>query len=159
MLANEDGTSAMIENCLKLYKNGIKKTNQTLSLTLLFMVTFTLIGLVSSVYTSITFAFFSGNNFGYANTIIAVGYVIFSATNLWTVCYLNALSQKVSDQVTELREKLTDCSNLEQSVEQSKSKAIQLLNLFHGFDCCGFVTLGRPLLSSIITTVVTYTII
>ena len=123
------------------------------------MITFTLIGLVSSVYSSITFAFFSGNNSGFASTIVAVGYVIFSAINLWTICYLNALSQKVSDQVTELREKLTNCSNLEQSVQQSKSNAIQLLNLFHGFDCCGYVTLGRPLLSSIITTVVTYTII
>ena len=147
----------MIENCLKLYKNGIKKASKTLSTTLLFIMSCALISLVSSLYTS--FACFTGYNDGSGSTIVSVGYIIYSATNFCTICYLNALSQKVSNQLMKLLEQLTNLSNLDASAEQSKSQAIQLFNLFHGFDCCGFVTLGRPLLTSIITTIVTYTII
>ena len=58
----EDNFSKILENCFTLYKNGIKKVNQTLSLTLLFMITFALIGLVSSVYTTLSFIFFTGKN-------------------------------------------------------------------------------------------------
>ena len=65
----------------------------------------------------------------------------------------------MSDQVIELREQLTNLCNSDPNIEQSKTKACQLLHLFHGFDCSGYVTLGRPVLTSILTTVLTYTII
>ena len=51
MEEQEENFSNILGNCFSIYKNGIKKVNQTLSLTLLFMITFTLIGLVSSMYT------------------------------------------------------------------------------------------------------------
>ena len=157
---NQDMNTMMImENCLSLYKNGIKKVNQELSLTLFLITTFILIMLVTSFYISISFAFFSGSNGGIQSKMVAAGYLCFSVAKLWSLCYLNSFSQKVSDQVMELREQLTNLSNLEPIVEQSRSKAVQLLNLFHGFDGCGFITFGRPLLTSILTSVVTYTII
>ena len=159
MITNEEGASAIIENCLKLYKNGIKKANKTLSTTLLFIMSFTLTSLVSELYITISFACFTGYNDGSGSTIVSIGYIIYSATNFCTICYLNALSQKVSNHLMKLLEQLTNLSNLDASAEHSKSQAIKLFNLFHGFDCCGFVTLGRPLLTSIITTIVTYTII
>ena len=137
----------------------MKKANQTLSRTLLTIITFSLIGLVSSLYTTISLGCFTENPNGYGSDISAIGYIIYSACFLWATCHLNALSQRVSDQVVELREQLTNITNSNTSIEQSKTKAIQLLHLFHGFDCCGFVTLGRPVLTSILTTVVTYTII
>ena len=69
------------------------------------------------------------------------------------------MSQKLSDQVMEVQEQLTSLSNLNSITDQSMSKAVQLLNMFYGFNCFEFVTLGRPLLTSTLTTVVTYTII
>ena len=72
---------------------------------------------------------------------------------------LNSLSQKLSDQVMELREQIKSLSNLNSITDQSKSKAVQLLNTFHSFNCCGFMTLERPILTLILITVVTYTII
>ena len=157
---NQDMNTTMImENCSSLYKNGIKKVNQELSLTLFPITTFILIMLVTAFYISISFAFFSGSNGGIQSKMVAAGYLCFSVAKLWSLCYLNSFSQKVSDQVMELREQLTNLSNLEPIVEQSRSKAVQLLNLFHGFDGCGFITFGRPLLTSILTSVVTYTII
>ena len=62
MEEQEENFSNILENCFSLYKNGIKKVNQTLSLTLLFMITFALIGLVSSIYTTLSFTFFTGKN-------------------------------------------------------------------------------------------------
>ena len=108
---------------------------------------------------TISLGFFPKNSNGYGSTISTIGYMIYSVTFLWTVCQLNALSQRVSDQVIELREQLTNLCNSDPNIEQSKTKACQLLHLFHGFDCCGYVTLGRPVLTSILTTVLTYTII
>ena len=159
LMAEEENVAIVMENCLMLYKNGIKKANQTLSAKLLTIITFSLIGLVSSLYTTISLGCFTKNPDGYGSTISTVGYIIYSATFLWTVCQLNALSQRVSDQVIELREQLTNLCNSDPNIEQSKTKACQLLHLFHGFDCSGYVTLGRPVLTSILTTVLTYTII
>ena len=62
MEEQEEDFSNILGNCFSIYKNGIKKVNQTLSLTLLFMITFALIGLVSSIYTTLSFTFFTGKN-------------------------------------------------------------------------------------------------
>ena len=68
---------------------------------------------------------------GLGSTINAIGYIIYSATNFCIICYFNNLSQKVSDQLMELREQLTYLSKLDANFEKSKTQAaIQLLNLF-----------------------------
>ena len=86
-------------------------------------------------------------------------------------CYLISMatmSQSVTDKVSDLKEILigiksngslltekVDAKTLQYSIED----AAKILDRFQGFDCGGFFTLGKPLLTSITATFATYFII
>ena len=72
-----------------------------------------------------------------------------------TFC-LNDMSQNVFKDVQILKDKLL---TLDWSQNQNKLAIAHLLDSFKGFDCNGFFSLGRPLLTSVTSNFVTYLII
>ena len=129
---------------------------------------FILIGLVTEAYVAISF-FFSENN-GSKGLEIALFASLLSFCGIMTfnLILFNSLSNKLMMKVKDLKEALIEIKSdyvvkVENEngsmVECSKNEALQFLDLFQGFDCCGFFTMGRPLLASIGATYATYSII
>lgn len=162
LCTQEENALLIIDECLELHRKGLKPANKIFSLTLFFVMSFVCLGLIASVYGTITFCscvFQTDAAMQNAGVIILTsGYVVYSLKLLFTLCYLNALSHRVSLKVKELIELL-----LELETRSSKTayfdKVIRILWFFRGFDCNGFFTLGKPQMTSITATLVTYIII
>ena len=88
-----------------------------------------------------------------------------SALVLWI---LNKQSEDIKQDLEKLKEDIRNISVIDDFVEingnfhlesYARQNLIDTLSEFQGFDACGFVTLGKPLLSSIFANFITYLII
>ena len=88
-----------------------------------------------------------------------------SALVLWI---LNKQSEDIKQDLGKLKEDIRNISVIDDFVEingnfhlesYARQNLIDTLSEFQGFDACGFVTLGKPLLSSIFANFITYLII
>lgn len=162
MCTKEEKSRLIIDECLELHRKGLKAANRTLTMNLFFIVTFYSLGFIVALYNTLSF---TGKVFQLESleenrgmVILTFGYVVYSFRLLFTLCYLNALSHRVSLKVKELEEVLLEVELL--STNRSNfDRVMETLRSFKGFNCYGFFTLGRPHLTSITTTFFTYIII
>ena len=70
-----------------------------------------------------------------------------------TICYINFLSQDVTNSLQELAECISESQITD---ENWKVITIQRINLFEGFDGHGFFTLGRSHLTSVMSNFITF---
>ena len=137
------------EECLDLINYGLFEANRIFSTTLLGLISLILTMITVGTYLLVSFLLnFDGHELG--NILTMVGYSLYSFTFIFYLYAINNRCQKVMDQVKCLKTRL---------IQQKQPEAAQMLDSFKGFDCCGFFMLGRPLLTSITATFVTYFII
>ena len=73
-----------------------------------------------------------------------------------TLCYINFLSQDVTNNLQELAEYISEARITD---ENWKVITIQRINSFEGFDGYGFFTLGRSHLTSVVSNFITFIIV
>ena len=73
-----------------------------------------------------------------------------------TICYINFLSQDVTNSLQELAECISESQITD---ENWKVITIQRINSFEGFDGYGFFTLGRSHLTSVVSNFITFIIV
>ena len=73
-----------------------------------------------------------------------------------TICYINFLSQDVTNSLQELAECISESQITN---ENWKVITIQRINSFEGFDGYGFFTLGRSHLTSVVSNFITFIIV
>ena len=73
-----------------------------------------------------------------------------------TLCYINFLSQDVTNNLQKLAECISDARITD---ENWKVIAIQRINSFEGFNGHGFFTLGRSHLTSVVSNFITFMIV
>ena len=73
-----------------------------------------------------------------------------------TLCYINFLSQDVTNNLQELAEYISEARITD---ENWKVITIQRINSFQGFDGHGFFTLGRSHLTSVVSNFITFIIV
>ena len=73
-----------------------------------------------------------------------------------TLCYINFLSQDVTNNLQELAEYISEARITD---ENWKVITIQRINSFEGFDGHGFFTLGRSHLTSVVSNFITFIIV
>ena len=144
---NQNPTNEII----RLNQDGLKRALKVFSDTLVVLIPLLLVCLILASYATLSFLVSTHFNFG--KIILTIGYVLSDIMMIRMLYSINMLSQKVMDGIAELKEQiiLKDYNSI--------SKPIEVLNTFEGFDCNGYFTLGRPLLTSITATFVTYIII
>ena len=73
-----------------------------------------------------------------------------------SLCYINFLSQDITDNLQELAEHIAEAQITD---ENWKVITIQRINSFEGFDGYGFFTLGRSHLTSVVSNFITFIIV
>ena len=73
-----------------------------------------------------------------------------------TLCYINFMSQDVTNNLQELAEYISEARITD---ENWKVITIQRINSFEGFDGHGFFTLGRSHLTSVVSNFITFIIV
>ena len=139
------------ENIIRLTQDGLKKANKVFSDTLVVLISLMLICVILASYATLSRA--TNTDYDIGRIIFILGYLICDVMIIRILYDINSSCQKVMDSIGELKEELilNDYNSI--------SKPVEVLNTFEGFDCNGYFTLGRPLLTSITATFVTYIII
>ena len=153
----KNSNESMSQKSIDLYYQGLKKVNDLFSIPLLFMVTELMMGIIFGFYNTIALLLDKPSQDQDILKVATVMYnfVTFFLFLLYVLVHINHLSQNVSYSVEELVEYLI----LQENESEEKLKAIRLLERFKGFDCRGYFTLGRSLLTSIVSSFVTYMIV
>ena len=145
-----------IEDYTRLLKNCLKKTNETFS-TLLFWITISyLIAMIFTAYFAISFFFHTSGGILTASKVARISSFVFSTISMISILgFINFLSQEITEHLHELK----DCILELDGNEKWRIITIQRIDSFNGFDACGFFTLGRPLLTSIVANFTTFLIV
>ena len=113
-----------------------------------------------------SFDFLITSDFSSANlTIQALGFFILSTVTTYSFIFVNLYSQKIGDQVRDLKENIQDqcilSLDLEKSEELIVMKNLILCHLtrWENFDGYGFFVLGKPFLTGILANFITYIIV
>ena len=75
---------------------------------------------------------------------------------LFTLYYINGVSQEVADNLSNLKECIAGSSLI---TFEEKWQLVEKMNSFTGFDAWGYYKLGRPLLTSIVANFSTFIIV
>ena len=134
----------------KLLKEGLEETSAVFSLLLLWCMAISCSIITFATYFGIAFLIDSN---GLRSYIPRIG--MFSVTFLTTqyVIYINFLSQEIAENLQGLKFYIYKLKS------DKKDQIIEKINSFQGFNACGFFTLGKPLLTSIIANFITYMIV
>ena len=75
---------------------------------------------------------------------------------IFTLYYINGVSQEVADNLSNLKECVASSSLI---TFEEKWQLVEKMNSFTGFDAWGYYKLGRPLLTSIVANFTTFIIV
>ena len=75
---------------------------------------------------------------------------------IFTLYYINGVSQEVADNLSNLKECVAGSSLI---TFEEKWQLVEKMNSFNGFDAWGYYKLGRPLLTSIVANFTTFIIV
>ena len=139
----------IIAYCSKLLKEGLEQTNTIFSFLLLWCMAITCLIFTFAAYFAI--AVLVDSNVTLNSPRIGMFSCTF-ATILYVVL-VNFLSQEVAENLQGLKFYLYELKI------DKKEQIIEKINSFKGFNACGFFTLGKPLLTSIIANFITYMIV
>ena len=145
-----------IQECSRLFKQGLKKTNDAFSTTLFWIITLYLISMILTGYFAMSFLFYSNEEkITFSKISRSSAFFLGASCVVLTVYFINCLSHEVTKNLHELK----DCiSELDIPLDE-KWDIIEKMNSFHGFEACGFFTLGRPLLTTIVASFTTFIIV
>ena len=79
-----------------------------------------------------------------------------SFLHIVTLHFINSLSHEVSNNLSKLKQHISKSPDI--SFEE-KWELIENMNSFNGFDACGYFTLGKPHLTSIVSNFTTFIIV
>ena len=137
---------------LELFTRSLKKSKNTFSVVLYVVISSYLITLVFGFYSLLSIVFAHKRHLDIIQHFANFPFIIFVVIILW---YFNVLSCDLTKSVHQLRRAI-----LRSGIEfVSKSYIIEELQCFHGFDAHGFFTLGRSLITSIISNFTTFIIV
>ena len=148
--AKEQNDSEIIKFCSQLLKEGFEQTNFVISHSLFWIITIYLTTMTLSTYLAISFLFEFDNGSGLATKI---GTLVGSLFIISTIIYINFMSQEVAKNLHRLKPYIYKLKSDE------KDELIEKITSFQGFNACGFFTLGKPLLTSIVANFTTFIIV
>ena len=140
----------IIRCCSKLLKEGLDQTNTGFSLLLLMNMAISCSILTFAAYFGIAFVIDSN---GLRSYIPRIGMFSVTFFTVQYVIYINFLSQEIAENLQSLKFYIYKLKS------DKKDQMIEKINSFQGFNACGFFTLGKPLLTSIIANFITYMIV
>ena len=145
----ENFDSGITNECLQLYLEGLKKSNQAFSRMILWITGALLINLICSSFLAMSLLF---------DGISIISILLLTSSLLFygVFYFLNYLSQEVTDNVSKLKETISISSVIPY---EEKFKVIENINTFNGFDGCGYFTLGKPHLTAILSNFTTFIIV
>ena len=145
--AKEQNDSEIIKFSSQLLKEGFEQTNFVVCHTLFWIITIYLTTMTLSTYVAISFLF-DGSAFP-----TKFGTLVGSLFIILTVIYINIMSQEVANNLQRLKPYIYKLKSDE------KDELIDKITSFQGFNACGFFTLGKPLLTSIVANFTTFIIV
>ena len=145
--AKEQTDSELIKFCSQLLKEGFEQINFVISESLFWIITIYLTTMTLSTYVAISFLF-DGSAFP-----TKFGTLVGSLFIILTVIYINIMSQEVANNLQRLKPYIYKLKSDE------KDELIDKITSFQGFNACGFFTLGKPLLTSIVANFTTFIIV
>ena len=148
--AKEENDYEIIKICSKLLKEGYEQTNFVISHSLFWIITIYLTTMTLSTYLAISFLFEFDNGGGLPTKI---GTLVGSLFIISTIIYINFMSQEVAKNLHRLKPYIYKLKSDE------KDELIEKITSFQGFNACGFFTLGKPLLTSIVANFTTFIIV
>ena len=165
ILQKEESNKTSLENILDLYQSVLMESNAIFSKPFFALITFTVMVLICNVYSSLTFITDLSDVVQIINLFT---YILFCLPFVLLMVFLNFEAQKVLNLWEELQKSILQIqpdveikvnNEHEQWINYSRQDVSALVQHFKGFDCCGYFHLGKPLLTSISATFVTYIII
>ena len=145
----ENFDSGITNKCLQLFLDGIKKSNQAFSQMIFWITAALLILLICNSFLAMSLLF---DGMSIINILLLTSSLLFYGI----FYFLNYLSQEVTDNVCKLKETISLSSVLPY---EEKWKLIENINTFNGFDGCGYFTLGKLHLTSILSNFTTFIIV
>ena len=131
----------------------MKRTNNAFSVLLFWITTSCLINTILTAYLALSFLFDS-----YENGMPWIRVVTLYGSSLFILLlyYINILSNEVNENLCELKNSIsvTPFINFE-----DKFQLVEKMNSFNGFDADGYFTLGKQLLTSIVSNFTTFIIV
>ena len=145
----ENFYSEITNECLQLFLEAIKKSNEAFSRMILWINGALLILLICNSFLAMSLLFDG-------MSIISIPLLTSSLLFYGVFYFLNYLSQEVTDNVSKLKETISISSVIPY---EEKFKVIENINTFNGFDGCGYFTLGKPHLTAILSNFTTFIIV
>ena len=144
---------------------SVRMTSSFFSVQCFTFIAMALIYMISNAYLLLDYALSSKTSeYWFVQATFFLGSLC-PALVLWI---LNKQSEDIKQDLGKLKEDIRNISVIDDFVEingnfhlesYARQNLIDTLSEFQGFDACGFVTLGKPLLSSIFANFITYLII
>ena len=148
--AKEQTDSELIKFCSQLLKEGFEQINFVISDSLFWIITIYLTTMTLSTYIAISFLFEFDNGSG---LLAKIGTLVGSLFIISTIIYINFMSQEVANNLHRLKPYIYKLKC------EEKDELIDKITSFQGFNACGFFTLGKPLLTSIVANFTTFIIV
>ena len=168
MIENQENHNFVIKECLFVSKRGLRSLNETFSNDFLAISILTVLGITAESYTAISYCFRETVFKDLQESCMFLSLLAYVTAFGMVLATLNNWSEKVLNEVKFLKEKMVEIDKdvtykeLKENgtiINYDKTDVIQVLDSFKGFDCCGYFTMGNPLLASIMATFATYSII
>ena len=159
---------SVLKRILDLYQDVLLKFNPIFSKSYTALTGLVMGILIPNFYLGISFLFGLSGNAGVMDYITLIGIHIYSLSFVFLMVLINFQAHKTMDIWNELLQSMLQINpNIKVQVqndhgrfiEYSRQDLLEYLQYFHGFDCCGFFQLGKPLLTSVLATFATYMII
>ena len=161
---NEMTTKAVLENANKMLKTVTMSSDAVSSQSLILVLTMLII-LTCQSYLFMDHALDSANKFEAFQCAHNILGALASFVALWI---LNAQSEEIKQSVSKLKNTLRDLEISDRSIQidgrfhseaYARGHLTNKMAEFQGFDANGYATLGKPLLTSVFATYITYLII
>ena len=150
-------------------KTGLNKSEQIFSAPLFYIISTTLVTLICLTYNAISITYSSNNAQDWSQALISIGYMLMCALTFDTLWFLNEISWRISVKIKQLhstimelnidKQALIHYNDQERPALQIRAQLAYCLEDFKGFSGNGFFLLGRPFLSSLTSSFLTYIII
>ena len=150
-----------IKEFLNLHKNGLKKSQDIYAASLFYIIGFILLAIITTTSTTITFAtvgMADQSKYEAIITLAFINYIPFCLFLFFILFDINTMSQDIKDHLDQLKLAILEHQLMNGSNEKLE-QVWAIIDNYSGFSCYGYATLGRPLLTSITETFVTYIII
>lgn len=152
MMINEKGSLKYCFDCLKSIENVVNSMQKHF----LVCVTCSLFGLTGFIFYGFSFIISKYYlNFGLCISFICS--IVFSLIHGQWLYFLNSQSEEVKNKYLSLKEYIL--TNFAQAENGAKELTLFQIEKFHGYSACDYFYLGKPFLSSLTGTFITYLVI